>query len=207
MTTTRSGQPRKRRGEGDLRRQEILVAARKLFVRDGAEKVTMRAIADDVGISSAAVYGYFPDKMAVYVAAAEAAFADLRDIFEKATTEPDAVERLRAMMQGYVRFGLSNPEAYEIAFAPHLTFSSGPGISGENTLAITAGAQAFEAFHRAVSDVPRLAVQASADDRLARVLWAAGHGIVSLSRSKADALPLPAEAYVDALLGALLARG
>jgi AcrR family transcriptional regulator len=202
---TRGGQPRKRRGEGEQRREEILAAAQKLFVQDGADRTTMRSIAGKVGISSAAVYSYFPDKMAVYVAVAEAAFVKLGAIFAEASTLPTPLERLRAMMKGYVRFGLTHPEAYEIAFAPNMIFRPGPQNSGSNSLAINAGAQAFEAFQRALKDVPEIDPQAVAsDDRLARVLWATGHGIVSLTRSKADALPLEPEAYVDALLDSLL---
>jgi AcrR family transcriptional regulator len=192
MTQTRSGQPRKRRGEGDQRREEILAAARRLFVRDG--------------ISSAAVYGYFPDKMALYVAVAEAAFAELASLFSSALAVDDPVERLRAMSKSYVRFGLANPQAYEIAFAPHIVFRPGPNATGPNNFAISAGEQVFDAFQRAVMATPGLHVLDAHDDRLARVLWAAGHGIVSLSRSKADALPLPPEAYVDALIDALLAK-
>jgi AcrR family transcriptional regulator len=205
MTTTRSGQPRKRRGEGGQRREEILVAAQKLFVRDGADRTTMRAIGDEVGISSAAVYAYFPDKMAVYVAVAEAAFKKLGALFAEAASLPTPLERLRAMMKSYVHFGLAYPEAYQIAFAPNMVFRPGPNASTSNSLAVYAGAQAFEAFHRALLEVPAIGTQTNlSDDRLARVIWAAGHGIVSLSRSKADALPLDPDVYVDALLDALL---
>jgi AcrR family transcriptional regulator len=202
---TRSGQPRKRRGEGDQRREEILAAAQKLFVKNGADRTTMRSIADEVGISSAAVYSYFPDKMAVYVAVAESAFEKLGALFAEATLLPTPIERLRAMMKGYVHFGLDYPEAYEIAFAPNMVFRPGPNVSPSNTLAVTAGTQAFEAFHKALLQVPAIGPQSNlSDDRLARVIWAAGHGIVSLSRSKADALPLDPDVYVDALLDALL---
>jgi AcrR family transcriptional regulator len=202
---TRSGQPRKRRGDGGQRREEILLAAQKLFVQDGADRTTMRAIGDEVGISSAAVYSYFPDKMAVYVAVAEAAFEKLSALFAEASSSATPIERLRAMMKSYVHFGLAYPEAYEIAFAPNIVFRPGPNVSNPNSFAVNAGTQAFEAFQRALLEVPTIGPQSNlSDDRLARVIWAAGHGIVSLSRSKADALPLNPDVYVDALLDALL---
>jgi AcrR family transcriptional regulator len=208
MTTARSGQVKKRRGEGDQRRQEILSAAAKLFIKFGADKTTMRAIANEVGISSTAVYSHFPDKMAVYVGVAEMAFSELQSIFEAAMDLPTPIERLREMMQGYVRFGLNNPEAYQIAFAPNLVFSSGPNASSENNLALSAGSQAFGAFHDAVTAVPSLKTHSNvSDDSLARVLWATGHGIVSLARSKADAFPLAHDIYVDALLNVILPQG
>jgi AcrR family transcriptional regulator len=207
MTTTRSGQPRKKRGQGEQRREEILLAAQKLFIRDGADRTTMRAIGDEVGISSAAVYAYFPDKMAVYVAVAEAAFKKLGALFAEASALPTPLERLRAMMKSYVHFGLAHPEAYEIAFAPNMVFRPGPSTFTPPSLAVSAGTQAFDAFHKALLEVPSIGDQANVtDDRLARVIWATGHGIVSLSRSKADALPLDADVYVDALLDALLQR-
>jgi AcrR family transcriptional regulator len=206
MTKTRSGQNRKNRGEGEQRREEILAATRRLFVKDGADNTTVRAIADAVGISSAAVYGYFPDKMALYAAVAESAFAELGRLFEAAQTIADPVERLCVMSKSYVEFGLSNPEAYEIAFAPHMVFRPGPNATEPNNFAVTAGSQVFDAFHRAVQQTPGLQSPDPTDDRLARVIWAAGHGIVSLSRSKADALPLPAESYVEVLIDWLLKK-
>ncbi len=53
---------RKAKGDGHLRRAEILEAAERIFVVDGYEGATIRKIADEVGVSSTALYMHFRDK-------------------------------------------------------------------------------------------------------------------------------------------------
>ena len=53
---------RKAKGDGHLRRIEILEAAERIFVADGYEGATIRKIADEVGVSSTALYMHFRDK-------------------------------------------------------------------------------------------------------------------------------------------------
>ncbi len=62
---------RKPRGQGASRRGEILDAAKRLFLTEGFERATIRKIAASVGVSSAALYLYFPDKDAILRAIAE----------------------------------------------------------------------------------------------------------------------------------------
>ena len=58
--SSRSG--RKAKGEGHSRRGEILSAAERIFVERGYEGATIRKIADEVGLSSTALYMHFADK-------------------------------------------------------------------------------------------------------------------------------------------------
>lgn len=46
----------------DARREDILIAARNLFLNRGFSSVTMQDIADEAGISAGAIYRYFPSK-------------------------------------------------------------------------------------------------------------------------------------------------
>ena len=69
--------PRSRRGEGDALRDEILDAAERLIVRAGdADAVSIRAIADAVGVSPPAIYLHFPDKDALVSAVCERRFEE-----------------------------------------------------------------------------------------------------------------------------------
>lgn len=52
------------------RRAHILAAARRCFVRDGFHGTSMQDLVDEAGISSGAVYRYFPSKDAVIEAIA-----------------------------------------------------------------------------------------------------------------------------------------
>ena len=59
------------------RRAEILDAAKQLFVEEGYAATTIRRIAAKLGISSTALYVYFPDKDAILVEICDATFAGL----------------------------------------------------------------------------------------------------------------------------------
>ena len=65
---------RKRRGEGHTRREEILQAAKELFLEQGYDATTIRRIADRVGISAPALYLYFKDKEAMMLALCDQTF-------------------------------------------------------------------------------------------------------------------------------------
>lgn len=49
--------------------ENILDAATRRFAHFGVDKTTMNEIADDLGISKASLYYYFPDKLNLYAAA------------------------------------------------------------------------------------------------------------------------------------------
>lgn len=52
----------------DQKRESIIKAARKRFIHFGVDKTTMNEIADDLSISKASLYYYFPDKLNLYAA-------------------------------------------------------------------------------------------------------------------------------------------
>lgn len=57
--------------ERSLKVQLIIKAAQKRFGLYGIEKTSMREIADDLGLSKASLYYYFPDKESLYKAVVE----------------------------------------------------------------------------------------------------------------------------------------
>jgi AcrR family transcriptional regulator len=108
---------RKAKGAGYLRRAEILQAAEKLFVREGYQGATIRKIAQEVGLSSTALYMHFRDKSQMLLEICEATFAHLRDSNREIAALPIAPEqRVRRMLESYIQFALANPNAYLVAF-------------------------------------------------------------------------------------------
>jgi len=190
MTMTLTKPPRsarKAKGDGHLRRAEILQAAERIFVRDGYQGATIRKIAEEVGVSSTALYMHFRDKDEILLEICEGAVTTLlasnNDISERPI---DAVSRVRLMLEAYMRFGLQNPNTYR------LTFCSSPGqISAiRHEVAADLGARCYDRFMSAVAGIAaegRLRVGDA--DSAAHTLWAACHGLVSLrtgGHSKAD---------------------
>lgn len=108
---------RKRRGEGHTRREEILQAAKDLFLEQGYDSTTIRRIADRVGISAPALYLYFKDKDALMLALCDQTFGHLIEAIEGIEkTVSDPLQRVRRFGEAYVRFGLSHPDEYRLVF-------------------------------------------------------------------------------------------
>ena len=108
---------RKRRGEGHTRREEILQAAKELFLEEGFDSTTIRRIADRVGISAPALYLYFTDKEALMLALCDQTFAHLIEaVGEIERTVANPLERVRRFGEAYVQFGLSHPDEYRLVF-------------------------------------------------------------------------------------------
>jgi len=115
--STAAAAGRKRRGEGHTRREEILQAAKELFLEQGYEHTTIRRIADRVGVSAPALYLYFEDKDAIMLALCDQTFEYLiASIAEIEQQVSDPLERLRRFGEAYVAFGLSHPDEYKLVF-------------------------------------------------------------------------------------------
>lgn len=171
---------RREREKQELR-DRILEKAREILIKEGQDNLSIRNIAAAVEYSPATIYLYFKDKDEIVYELMEMGFGlmtkDLQDVF---VTE-DPVERIRKIGQGYVSFGLKNPEWYEIMFnAPqpiqHLEKCQaewGQGISLFEFLVETC---------QMIIDQKRTSVGEAR--LLALHLWSAVHGLVNLARSQ-----------------------
>jgi AcrR family transcriptional regulator len=98
-------------------RQAIIDAAAGVFARDGYASVSLRAVAEAVGLSHGAIYGYFQDKDELFEALVEQSFDQLAAALHALPGRSgDPVRFLRRAGRKYVEFGLQNPGAYEFAF-------------------------------------------------------------------------------------------
>lgn len=99
-------------------RRHILDTARHLLVQEGYQALSMRKIADSIGYSATSIYLHFDSKDALLHALIHEGMMGLRDRLQDVAAEhPEAaVQRLRALCECFVEFGLENPEYYEIMF-------------------------------------------------------------------------------------------
>ena len=108
---------RKRKGEGLQRRVEILEAAKQLFVEEGYAATTIRRIAAKLGVSSTALYVYFPDKDAILVEICDVTFASLIVELDQVRRDSSGpLDALTKSLERYIRFGLDHPNEYELTF-------------------------------------------------------------------------------------------
>jgi AcrR family transcriptional regulator len=81
------------------RRGRIVDAARHLILRQGLRATTMEAIAREAKIAKPTLYGYFPDKEAVFAAIIQALVDDIRATFGAALEgEGDVAARIGAAL-------------------------------------------------------------------------------------------------------------
>jgi AcrR family transcriptional regulator len=109
---------------GDLR--SALVCAAVARVNEvGAEHVSLRAVAAEVGVSPSAAYHHFADKDALL---GEVAAQGLHHLVIAVSAEVEAIPagsreaamlRFRAAGQAYVSFALSHPQLFRVAFSPY----------------------------------------------------------------------------------------
>jgi len=93
----------------------IFAAARELFDENGTEGVSMRRIAEKVGITPMAIYKHYPDKDALLNALMLDGFAAWEARVGKLEAEAP-LAWLDQMSEAYLDFALDEPRRYEAAF-------------------------------------------------------------------------------------------
>jgi AcrR family transcriptional regulator len=193
---------RKAKGDGHLRRAEILRAAERIFVARGYEGATIRKIADEVGVSSTALYMHFQDKDQILLEICDVAMGELLARNLSISTRPgDPVSRLRAMLEAYMRFALDNPNAYRLIFCAASMVNSPRRRDATRQL----GEQCFESMAGVVREIAAQGRLRTDNIRAAtQALWAACHGLISLRIAKPAFESEPMETMMNTLLDALL---
>jgi AcrR family transcriptional regulator len=185
-------------------RNEILDAARALFVEEGYDAVSMRKVAQRIEYSPTTIYLYFKDKGELFQAICEEMFVKLSRKLEEqakkraAAPNPDPIEGLREGLQIYAKFALKNPEHYTVTFMlPRNQFVPFDGSTGQQTFQYLRGAVTACVQAGAFRDVD---IEAAAQS-----LWAAVHGVVALLIAKCDGFPLiKAERLVDETIDTMI---
>ena len=169
---------RKAKGDGHLRRGEILDAAERIFIADGYEGATIRRIADEVGVSSTALYMHFPDKACILAEIGRRTLEDLLARNREIAGKPlDPVARVRLMLEAYMRWGLAHPNAYQLVYSAPRPLSA--PLWPEDTVDLSV--QCYEIFADVVREIAALGrLRAGTADSAAQALWMSCHGVVAL---------------------------
>ena len=161
-------------------RQAILDAARELFVTEGVEATTMRAIAARIGYTPTAIYHHFRDKDALIVELCMADFTALGQAMYRIGRIEDPVERLRRMGLAYTDFAMENPSQYRFMFMTPLNHER---IDAHGQQLRTPDEDAYQFLFATVREGieqgkyrPELADPVE----LAQMVWGAIHGVIAL---------------------------
>jgi AcrR family transcriptional regulator len=137
------------------RAREIVAAARELLEAEGPAGLSMRRVAERVGIRAPSIYKHLPDKLALEAALISAGFEEWAEVFEAAGSTPEALGR------AYREYALAHPHLYRLMTERPLPRDRlAPGVEERAARPIVA------------------AVDGDAD--AARAVWAFAHGMTIL---------------------------
>ncbi len=167
-------------------RQSILDAARALFVTDGIEATTMRAIASKIGYTATAIYHHFRDKDALIEELCVADFTALGKAMYNIGQIEDPVERLRTLGMAYAGFALENPSQYRFMF---MTQQRHGQLNDNGRPTHKPDEDAYQFVFQTVNEgirAHRFRPELENPHELAQMMWAGVHGVVSLWLTHAD---------------------
>jgi AcrR family transcriptional regulator len=167
------------------RARQIAAAAQALIDAEGVDSLSMRALADRVGIRAPSIYKHFESKEALEAAVMSAVFEEQAIHYEAVVEDSD--QPLLALADAYRDYARRHPHLYRLVTERPL-----------NRPALVEGVEA-----RFV----RQLIRAAGEDRdLARAFWAFAHGMTILelnSRFPPDAdLDAAWRSGVEALMAA-----
>jgi AcrR family transcriptional regulator len=117
---------RKRNARGELRQQDLLRAAAKVFARLGFHETTTNAIALEAGVSPATLYQFFPNKEAIASALASMYAREMAG--EEQAVDPDGkldfTTAVTELVDLCIRFNLEHPEFHTLVIDAPLTPSA-----------------------------------------------------------------------------------
>ncbi|PYE19094.1 TetR family transcriptional regulator [Williamsia limnetica] len=179
MTVDRLRRRRSPRGSGEQLRTEILEAATELLLSSGDESaVSIRAVANRVGVTPPSIYIHFADKDALIGEVVAHYFTRLDEVMRQAGAEHDNTwEAAHAQGMAYVRFAVENAELYRVATMK---------VCAEGTDADAVLSQS--AFVHFAETIERLMDEGFVDKGdptpVVMELWTAAHGVAALMIAK-----------------------
>ncbi len=116
---------------------EAVKAASRLVAKAGHEALSVRQVADAVGVAHRSLYNHFADREALLDAVATEAFARLGALLKAAVTKEDYTAT-------YVRFALANSKLYRLMTSrPHATMKFNPPLQAAVHSVISEGIRLF----------------------------------------------------------------
>lgn len=165
---------RKERDKQEMR-QRIIDAAMYMFLEEGYNKTSIRNIAEAIEYSPATIYLYYKDKDELLYEVQRQAFDKLYETFMKEASDPDPLVRLEQICKSYVRFGVANPELYDLMFIIRAPMNVDEKIHQTN------GKDCFQIVFDCLEECMIKNLIKFEDPRIAVLsIWSMGHGLVSL---------------------------
>jgi AcrR family transcriptional regulator len=169
-------------------RENILNAARELFVKDGFDGVSMRRVAEKVEYSPTTIYLHFANKEELFRELCHRDFEWLTKVFQSTAISTDPIERLRQIGRAYVEFGIRRPNHYRFMFMVPLPHRQDD--QSNHSVHSNPEKDAYALLKWTVQqaiDAGCLREELHDAEVISETLWAAAHGVISLEVAKKGA--------------------
>lgn len=165
------------RGRDELR-STLLDTASRLLAAEGATSLTVRRIAAEVGCSTTVLYTMFGSKNGIADGLYREGFERFRRRLDSLPPEPDLLARVYQLAWAYRDSALAEPNYYRVMFAHAI-----PGFTPDSEALAAADAGFTVLIDAAAACIDAGIFVPSDPAEVAKVLWAAAHGVVSLELS------------------------
>ena len=196
---------RARKGEGDLLRDQIMAATADLLLASGSvEDVSIRGVADAVGVTPPSIYRHFADKNELVYAVCLVSYSGLADDIEAAKVAGNPIATLEAQARAYVHYGIEHPEHYRLMFMTHED-QAPEDMFEEMTSPGSAFALLLETVEAVIdAGLIRPDLAALGGPAVGIHLWSIVHGITSLHIAKPSLPGTDIDSFVDQQLGIIM---
>jgi AcrR family transcriptional regulator len=157
----------------------IAEAARGIFEQEGPAGVTMRRVAEAVGVTAMAIYRHYPNREALLRRIADDGFETLVEQWSSRPKSASPQSRLQGLLDGYLDYAFAQPKIFDFIFSD-----------------VRDDARRFpEDFRAGLSPTANLLAEAVADGmrqgrlrrddvwEVALAVWAHAHGLICLYRA------------------------
>ncbi|HTD28186.1 MAG TPA: TetR/AcrR family transcriptional regulator [Xanthomonadaceae bacterium] len=109
MTTTKAS--------AETTADAIASAARTIFEVEGPTGISMRRVAEAVGITPMAIYRHFPNREALLHRLSDDTFAEVTNLWTAKKKSTDVVKRLIELQDGYLDYASAHPHMFDYAYS------------------------------------------------------------------------------------------
>ena len=157
---------------------DVIASAAAIADRDGLEAMSLRAVADDLGIKTPSLYNHVSGLAGLRRELALYGARHLTEVVAAARGDGDPADKIRRSARSYRRFALKHQGLYQAMFpAPR------PGEDDE----------LYEAMAAPVADLAEILIEAGVDEgetvHVIRALRAVVHGFIDLEMKDGFGMP------------------
>ena len=158
---------------------KAIAASLRILERDGAERLNLRAIAEEAGVGVSSIYHYFPSKKDLLLRLASIGLKQLLEAVERSRAANPDLSPMRANAQAFFRFVEDNPVLFSLMFNSRLL--------AEHEVLRSYEASIVAEYQAAVEADDR--VPAAHVEEAAFAIWALGRGWAAMMSSHGGRLP------------------